>query len=170
MTAPDTRGTDPMGTATPEPDPAATTDAATTVEFLEAVTEGAVDRALALCRPEVFYSIPGRGTIGGDHIGVVAVRAALCASPRAGARTLRLLTHTVIGEESPVVSHHEVLAELDGEPVRYRMMLLFRFAGGLISEIHEFTDDQYAVDDLFAPSPAQPGGRRNRWRFGWGRR
>ena len=158
-----------MGATTPETDPAVTTDAATTGEFLEAVTEGDVDRALALCRPEVLYSVPGRGTVGGEHIGVDAVRAALCASPRSGARTLRLLTHTVIGEESPVVSHHEVLAELDGEPVRYRMMLLFRFAGGLISEIHEFTDDQYAVDDLFAPSPAQPGGRRNRWRFGRGR-
>ncbi|MGB1631135.1 MAG: nuclear transport factor 2 family protein [Acidimicrobiales bacterium] len=167
MTTPDAKGTNSMGAATPEF--AITTDAATTSEFLEAVTEGDVDRALTLCRPEIFYSVPGRGTIGGDHIGASAVRAALCAPPRTGARTLRLLTHTVIGEESPVVSHLEVLAELDGEPVRYRMMLLFRFTGGLISEIHEFTDDQYIVDDLFAPPPIPPGGRRNGWRFGRGR-
>ena len=58
MTTPDAKGTNSMGAATPEF--AITTDAATTSEFLEAVTEGDVDRALTLCRPEIFYSVPGR--------------------------------------------------------------------------------------------------------------
>ena len=60
----------------------------------------------------------------------------------------------MIGNGSPIVSYHEVLAVLDGQPRRYRMLLLFGFSGGAIDEIHEFTDDQYVVDDLFAaPTP-----------------
>lgn len=123
--------------------------------FLGAVERGDVDGALACCRDDVRYTIPGRGTASGDHIGRSAVEAALRAETREGGHTLQFLTHAVIGSGSPIVSYHEVLAVLDGQPHRYRMLLLFGFGGGAIDEIHEFTDDQYVADDLFAPpSPA----------------
>ena len=140
----------------------------TTVErFLDAVERGDLETALAYCRPEIRYTIPGRGSASGDHVGRDAVRAALQAEPRPGGETRQFLTHAVVGSGPPIVSYHEVLARLDGHPARYRMLLLFGFTAGAISEIHEFTDDQYLADDLFAgdalaaPSVA-PASRR--WR------
>lgn len=122
--------------------------------FLAAVERGDVDEALGCCRDGVRYTIPGRGTASGDHVGRAAVEAALRAETRAGGHTLQFLTHAVIGNGSPIVSYHEVLAVLDGQPRRYRMLLLFGFSSGAIDEIHEFTDDQYVADDLFAaPTP-----------------
>ncbi|MEM9202081.1 MAG: nuclear transport factor 2 family protein [Actinomycetota bacterium] len=117
--------------------------------FLDAVETGDLDAALECLRPEVRYTIPGRGSASGNHIGHEAVRAALRASVRPGAETLQFLTHEVMGSGSPIVSSHEVLAGIDGMTVRYRMLLLFSFTAGAISEIHEFTDDQYLADDLF---------------------
>ena len=130
--------------------------------FLESIEAGDLDAALECCRPEVRYTIPGRGSASGDHVGREAVRAALSAETRPGAQTLQFLTHAVMGSGSPIVSYHEVLAGLDGASARYRMLLLFGFTAGAISEIHEFTDDQYLADDLFAAPSVAPATRR--WR------
>ena len=139
-----------------------TTNRATVRRFLDAIEAGDLDGAVACCRPDVRYTIPGRGSASGDHHGPDAVRAALGANTRPGGEVLQFLTHAVIGTGSPVVSYHEVLAGLDGATTRYRMLLLYGFTAGSISEIHEFTDDQYVADDLFA-APTVPPGRR-RWR------
>ncbi|MEM8705538.1 MAG: nuclear transport factor 2 family protein [Actinomycetota bacterium] len=128
--------------------------------FLTATEIGDLEQALACCREDVRYTIPGRGTASGDHLGRGAVEMALQAQTRDGAQTLQFLTHAVIGNGSPIVSYHEILAVLDGRPQRYRMLLLFGFSSGAIDEIHEFTDDQYVADDLFAPPPPAVTGRR----------
>lgn len=128
--------------------------------FLDSIETGDLDTALDCCRPDVRYTIPGRGSASGDHLGRDAVRAALQAEVRPGGEMLQFLTHAVMGSGSPIVSYHEVLAGLDGTTTRYRMLLLFGFTAGAISEIHEFTDDQYLADDLFAAPTAAPAPRR----------
>ena len=143
--------------------------------FLEAIEVGDLDAALECCRPDVRYTIPGRGSASGDHLGPEAVRAALSAQARPGGEVVQFLTHAVMGSGSPIVSYHEVLASLDGQTVRYRMLLLVGFTSGAISEIHEFTDDQYVADDLFANSrlaadSAAPASRRLRNRLPFGNR
>ncbi|MEO0492936.1 MAG: nuclear transport factor 2 family protein [Actinomycetota bacterium] len=145
----------------PAGDSAAAANRSLVEAFLGAMESGDVDGALACCGDDVRYTIPGRGSASGDHLGRAAVEAALRAETRAGGQTLQFLTHAVIGDGSPIVSYHEILAVLDGQPHRYRMLLLFGFVGGAIGEIHEFTDDQYLADDLFAPPPsmAEPARR-----------
>ncbi|MEM9467245.1 MAG: nuclear transport factor 2 family protein [Actinomycetota bacterium] len=140
---------------TVSPDPS-TGNRAIVQRFLDAVEAGDLDAALDCCRPDVRYTIPGRGSASGDHLGPEAVRAALSARARTGGEVVQFLTHAVMGSGSPIVSYHEILASLDGQTARYRMLLLFGFTGGVIDEIHEFTDDQYVADDLFAAEPAAP--------------
>ncbi len=135
------------------------------LRFLDSIEAGDLDAALECCRPDVRYTIPGRGSASGDHLGREAVRAALQAQTRPGGEMLQFLTHAVMGSGSPIVSYHEVLAGLDGKSARYRMLLLFGFTAGTISEIHEFTDDQYLADDLFAAPSAAPASRRMRDRI-----
>ena len=133
--------------------------------FLDAMSTGDLDTALDCCRPDVRYTIPGQGSASGDHLGREAVETALQAQTRPGAQTLHFLTHAVVGSGSTIVSYHEIIAELDGVGSGYRMLLLFGFTAGSISEIHEFTDDQYLADDLFAAPTAPPAPRRWRDRF-----
>ena len=81
---------------------AITTDAATTSEFYEAVTEGDVSRALTLCRPEIFYSVPGAER--SAAITSAQAQSGLRCAHRRRSRACGSSPTRVIGEESPTLN------------------------------------------------------------------
>ena len=150
-----------VAASTPSPRESTTMTATeeTVAKFIDRLEAGDIDGALSHCDPDIHYTIPGRSTISGSHVGAAAIVAALQQQPRYGATELTTRLRHLLAQGPRAISVHELIGSLDGQPVSYELVLRFELDRGRIASITEYTNDQYLADSIFTeadPTQAAP--------------
>lgn len=118
--------------------------------FMAALDAGDRATARALLAEDARWTVPGRGPVAGDHRGADAVLDVDATLRRLSDGTLRhhVLIWLAAGPHAHAVTRQT--AARHGVESGFDRAFVFTLRDGLITEVHAYTDDLYAVDDFWS--------------------
>ena len=110
-----------------------------------AFAKGDVPGFLALCTPDITFSVPGQGLLGGRHTtGEFLARLGPAMQAVAGTFREEVLGVLVSDNEGAVLVAQR--AERDGKLHRWNAVHWYRIVGGKLAEFRELVDDSAAFE------------------------
>ena len=116
----------------------------------DAFSSGDMQTLRELWHPDIVWHVPGRGQVSGDHRGVDAVLGYFGQIMELSGGTLRVEVHDVVANDEHTVGLHSVHAERAGKTLDDNHTLVFHVRDGKVTEVWQYSADQYALDELFA--------------------
>jgi ketosteroid isomerase-like protein len=96
---------------------------------------GSTDRVAELLADDVVWHVPGASPIAGDHRGRDGVIAYFETRRRIAANSLRLHPGKMLAEEDCVVQRVDGSAVVDGQPVDWKTVGIYRLEGDRVAEV-----------------------------------
>ncbi len=96
---------------------------------------GPVEPVAELLAEDVVWHVPGSSPIAGDHRGRGAAIEYFKRRRQLAANSMRLHPGPLVSGEDVVVQLVDGSAEIDGEPVAWSTVGVYRFEGGLVAEV-----------------------------------
>jgi ketosteroid isomerase-like protein len=116
----------------------------------DAFSSGDVQTLRELWDPDIVWHAFGRSQLSGDHRGVDAVLGYFGQIMELSGGTLRVEVHDVVANDEHAVGLHSVHAERAGKTLDDNHTLVFHVRDGKVTEVWQYSADQYALDELFA--------------------
>ena len=118
---------------------------------------GPVEPVIELLVPHIVWHVPGASPIAGDHRGRDGVAAYFNARRELANETMRMHPGEVIADEEAVVQLVRGSAELEGKPVEWRTVGVYRIEAGRIAEVWLVSLHLEEFDRLWTPGAFPPG-------------
>jgi uncharacterized protein len=115
----------------------------------DAFSSGDMQTLRELWHPDIVWHVPGRGQISGDHRGVDAVLGYFGQMMELTGGALRVELHDVVANDEHVVGLHSTHAERAGKTLDDNNTLVFHVRDGKVTEVWQYSSDQYAAEELF---------------------
>jgi ketosteroid isomerase-like protein len=115
----------------------------------DAFSSGDVQTLRELFDPDIVWHALGRSQVAGDHRGVDAVLGYFGQTMELTGGTLRVEVHDVVANDEHAVGLHSVHAERAGKTLDDNNTLVFHVRDGKVTEVWQYSSDQYAADELF---------------------
>ena len=119
----------------------------------EAFAKGDLDTIRELLHPDVVWHVPGRSSLAGDYRGVDAVLGYFMQLFERSGGTFKAELQEC-GEIAPerIACLVRLTGDMTAAPVDVMGMMLFTERDGRTVEVHNFSADQYAIDEAEGPS------------------
>lgn len=115
----------------------------------DAFSSGDMQTLRELFHPDIVWHALGRSQVSGDHRGVDAVLGYFGQTMELTGGTLRVEVHDVVANDEHAVGLHSVHAERAGKTLDDNNTLVFHVRDGKVTEVWQYSSDQYAADELF---------------------
>jgi ketosteroid isomerase-like protein len=115
----------------------------------DAFSSGDMQTLRELFHPDIVWHTPGRSQLAGDHQGVDAVLGFFGQTMELTGGTFRVEVHDVVANDEHAVGLNSVHAERAGKTLEDNNTLVFHVRDGKVTEVWQYSSDQYAADELF---------------------
>jgi hypothetical protein len=132
---------------------AAAANAAILRKAVDAFGSGDMAALTELFSPDLKWHVPGRGALGGDHIGRDAVFAFFGKAMELTNGTFRVNPLEIIGDEKGGVFIMKDTGERNGKKLDATQMIRVHVRAAKFVEVWEHSADLYAYDDFWSAAP-----------------
>jgi ketosteroid isomerase-like protein len=115
----------------------------------DAFSSGDMQTLRELFHPDIVWHAPGRSQLAGDYQGVDAVLGFFGQTMELTGGTFRVEVHDVVANDQHAVGLNSVHAERAGKTLEDYNTLVFHVRDGEVTEVWQYSSDQYAADELF---------------------
>jgi ketosteroid isomerase-like protein len=115
----------------------------------DAFSSGDMQTLRELFHPDIVWHAPGRSQLSGDHRGVDAVLGFFGQTMELTGGTFRVEVHDVVANDQHAVGLNSVHAERAGKTLEDNNTLVCHDRDGKVTEVWQYSSDQYAADALF---------------------